>query len=89
MLLGRRTAEERVVAFLLRLRERWARLNGGRASATVPLPMSRQDIADYIGLTIETVSRTFTKLAKERTLLIVPDGVRLTNLQRMETLAAA
>lgn len=89
MLLGRRTAEERVVAFLLRLRERWARLNGGRASATVPLPMSRQDIADYIGLTIETVSRTFTKLAKERTLLVVPDGVRLTNLQRMETLAAA
>lgn len=87
MLLGRRTAEERVVAFLLGLRERWAAL--GALSVTVPLPMSRQDIADFLGLTIETVSRTFTKLARDRSILIVPDGVRLVNLERMETLVAA
>jgi CRP/FNR family transcriptional regulator, anaerobic regulatory protein len=89
MLLGRRTAEEKLVSFLLGLRGRWAKLYGGRVSATVQLPMSRQDIADYLGLTIETVSRTFTKLAKDKTLLIVPEGVRLMNLARMETLAAA
>jgi CRP/FNR family transcriptional regulator len=89
MLLGRRTAEEKLVSFLLSLRDRWAKLYGGRMSATVQLPMSRQDIADFLGLTIETVSRTFTKLAKDKTLLIVPNGVRLLNLERMETLAAA
>jgi CRP/FNR family transcriptional regulator, anaerobic regulatory protein len=89
MLLGRRTAEEKLVSFLLGLRERWARLYGGRLSPTVQLPMSRQDIADFLGLTIETVSRTFTKLARDKTLLIVPDGVRLLNLERMEHLAAA
>lgn len=89
MLLGRRTAEEKLISFLLGLRERWSRLHGDRVSATVQLPMSRQDIADFLGLTIETVSRTFTKLAKDRTLLIVPDGVRLLNVERMEMLAAA
>ena len=87
MLLGRRTAEEKVVSFLLLMRGRWAKL--GRPSVTVPLPMSRQDIADFLGLTIETVSRTFTKLAKDRTIVIVPDGVRLMNLERLESLAAA
>jgi CRP/FNR family transcriptional regulator len=87
MLLGRRTAEEKLVSFLLHMRDRWARL--GRSSVTVPLPMSRQDIADFLGLTIETVSRTFTKLAKDKAIAIVPDGVRLMNLERLETLAAA
>ncbi|GAU84531.1 transcriptional regulator of Crp/Fnr family [Bosea sp. BIWAKO-01] len=87
MLLGRRSAEERVICFLLTMRDRWAKL--GKPSVTVPLPMSRQDIADFLGLTIETVSRTFTKLAKDKTILIVPDGVRLLNTGHMEMVAAA
>jgi CRP/FNR family transcriptional regulator len=86
MLLGRRTAEEKLICFLLAMQERWARL--GKPSVTVPLPMSRQDIADFLGLTIETVSRTFTKLAKDKTILIVPDGVRLMNLDHMAHVAA-
>jgi CRP-like cAMP-binding protein len=53
-----KSAQERVVAFLLDMAERVSTGN------SVELPMSRQDIADYLGLTIETVSRTLTRLEK-------------------------
>lgn len=85
VVLGRRSAEERVAVFLMNLRRRFSVIN--HLSPTIPLPMSRQDIADYLGLTIETVSRTFSKFFKEKVLLNVPDGVRILNLERLTDLA--
>jgi CRP/FNR family transcriptional regulator len=51
--------------------------------------MSRQDIADYLGLTIETVSRTFTKLEREGVIEISPGSISLVDPARAEALAAA
>ena len=59
LLLGRQNAVERIAAFLLDMSER----QGGPRQ--VDLPMSRQDIADYLGLTIETVSRTLSSFRRE------------------------
>jgi CRP/FNR family transcriptional regulator, nitrogen fixation regulation protein len=57
-----KTAQERVAGFLLEMADRVS--NGN----SVELPMSRQDIADYLGLTIETVSRTLTTLENAATI---------------------
>lgn len=85
VLLGRKNAEERVAAFLIGFRDRLARVSN--CSVTVPLPMSRSDIADYLGLTIETVSRTISKLAREKLIVVVPDGVRLLDPAHLAKLA--
>src|SRR5712664_1468225 len=83
VLLGRRSAEEKVIGW----RDRLAQL--GSPSKTVALPMSRQDIADFLGLTIETVSRTFTKLERDRVIEILPGSICLLDPARAEALAAA
>jgi CRP/FNR family transcriptional regulator len=63
VLLARKNAEERVASFLLSLVRRMGRSSQSPCIA-VELPMTRLDMADYLGLTIETVSRVFTRLAK-------------------------
>jgi len=65
-----KTAQERVAGFLLEMAER---RSSGNA---IELPMSRQDIADYLGLTIETVSRTLTSLENAAT-IEVPSARRI------------
>lgn len=65
-----KSAHERVASFLLEMAERAA------AGNAIELPMSRQDIADYLGLTIETVSRTLTSLETAAT-IEVPTSRRI------------
>ena len=70
MLLLTKSAEERVAWFLLEMAGRLATVEA------VELPMSRQDIADYLGLTIETVSRTLTHL-EARAAIALPTARRI------------
>ncbi|QUD87526.1 helix-turn-helix domain-containing protein [Phenylobacterium montanum] len=79
MLLGRKTATERVASFLLDMAER-SPFAGG-----VQLLMSRADIADYLGLTVETVSRTLTQLERDH-MIAIPSSRRIV-LSRPEALA--
>jgi CRP/FNR family transcriptional regulator len=62
LLLGRRTADERVACFLLEFAGRFAR--AGWPVNPLTLPVGRGDIADYLGLSLETVSRSFSRLKK-------------------------
>ena len=79
-MLGRKNALERVAAFLVDMAKR------AKGSSVVELAMTRQDIADYLGLTLETVSRMLAEL-KERGAIKL-DGARRVHLLDGERLAA-
>ena len=86
LLLGRKAPAEKLASFLLglsRRAERW-----GLPASPVVLSMSRGDIADYLGLTIETVSRTITRLKTEG-VIALPESHRvvLVDRERLEELA--
>ncbi len=77
LLLGRKTAEEKVASFLLMLAKRSALMGCNHQDPDVNLrfvlPLTRSDMADYLGLTIETVSRQITKL-KARQIISLEDN---------------
>lgn len=81
MVLGRKTAAERLASFLLEMAER----TGG--DRRFDLPMSRQDIADHLGLTIETVSRVFSQFRRQG-LIALPTAQRV-ELRDREAVEAA
>jgi CRP/FNR family nitrogen fixation transcriptional regulator len=81
LLLGRRNAVEKVAAFLIDMSER------APPSEVILLAMTRQDIADYLGLTMETVSRTFSQLEREAFIeLASARQVRMKNLAALRRL---
>jgi CRP-like cAMP-binding protein len=82
---GQRSAIERVAAFLLALHRR----KGDHPNDVIELAMRRSDIADLLGLTIETVSRTLTKLREMRVIKVEQGGttVHLADLARLTDLA--
>lgn len=93
LLLGRKTARERLASFLLARAEQQTMAPAGCAhvarARAIHLPMTRTDIADYLGLTIETVSRTLTRLRGDRLIEIPsPSEIVLSNAPALENLAA-
>lgn len=84
-LLGQKDAEGRIAAFLLSLSRRYAQR--GFSPTEFRLPMSRTDIANYLGLAVETVSRIFTRFQNERLLSAERKRVRLLDVPRLEVLA--
>lgn len=90
VLLARKTPTEKLATFLLQISERLGDDQDG-ASDLFDLAMSRADIADYLGLTIETVSRTFTSLLTRDGLIELPTRhrVRIIDRPALERLAEA
>jgi CRP/FNR family transcriptional regulator, nitrogen fixation regulation protein len=86
LLLGRKTASERIATFLLEMAARQG--DGSPAGYKVALPMSRTDIADHLGLTVETVCRMMTHLRREGTIAIEPGQVELLCPAALQHMAA-
>lgn len=81
--LGKKTAEERMAALLLSLSERFA--SRGLSAREFHLPMSRSDIASYLGLAVETVSRILARFQEGRVIAVRGRQVRLLDLSRLKT----
>jgi CRP/FNR family transcriptional regulator len=85
VLLGRATPTERLLSFLLMWRDRFTQSETG--STEIILPMKRSDIADYLGMTVETVSRTLTKLQRDKLIVLNRDRVTLLDSAQVAMLA--
>jgi len=86
LLLGTMRAEERLAAFLVNLAERhWQR---GYSSSEFVLRMSRDEIGNYLGLTLETVSRSFSRFRKQGLLEVQGRNVKLLDLAALKRQAA-
>ena len=86
VLLGQKTAREKVASFLLTISKRARRQ--GLPGNPVWLPMTREEIGDYLGLTTETVSRMFSQLQELGAISKLPDGwIDLTDHQALQVLA--
>jgi CRP/FNR family nitrogen fixation transcriptional regulator len=83
VLLGRKTASERIASFLMEMDRRSAT----RATAVLELPMCRTDIADHLGLTVETVCRVLAHMKREGMVAITRNGVEIRDRVALRALA--
>ena len=84
-MLHKRSAQERLAVFLHQLSERYRAL--GRSGESFLLPMSREDIGSYLGLVIETVSRTLTRMQEDGLIAVRAREVRVLDPGRLDKLA--
>ena len=84
LLLGKRTAEEKLAAFFLSLSARYK--PRGLSATNFNLPMSRQDIGNHLGLALETVSRLFAHFQEESLLKVNRREVTITDLPQLKAM---
>ena len=98
LLLGRKCSYERVAGFLLMMAKRVPQAVSGHTFNTsqFELPFTRAEMADYLGLTLETVSRQFSRLKKKRVIslpssreIVIPDMELLSAIAQIETCSLA
>lgn len=85
--LGRKTAREKVASFLLLIARSLDPSAPAGRSRAFSLPMARTDIADFLGLTIETVSRQLTKLSADGVITVRNRDVEVPDLARLESVS--
>ncbi|MBV0931978.1 fumarate/nitrate reduction transcriptional regulator Fnr [Marinobacterium weihaiense] len=85
LLLSKKNAEQRVATFLLKLSQRFKAR--GYSASNFRLSMSRNEIGNYLGLAVETVSRIFTRFQKMELMRVDGKEVQLTNLDEMYRLS--
>jgi CRP/FNR family transcriptional regulator len=86
LLLGNMRAEQRFAAFLINLSSRYAAR--GYSSTTFQLRMSREEIGNYLGLTIESISRLLSRLKKQGLLRVANREIELLDITRIRAMAA-
>jgi CRP/FNR family transcriptional regulator, nitrogen fixation regulation protein len=84
LLLGRKTATERIATFLLEMAERLPRTT----ARIMDMPMSRTDIADHLGLTIETVCRVLAHLRRDGTVAIERGSIEIRDCAGLQQMAS-
>lgn len=87
LLLGSMNAEERLAAFLMNLSQRL--LARGYSATRFVLRMSRREIGSYLGLTLETVSRVFSRFQREGLIQAALKSVELKDVERLRTLVGS
>lgn len=78
-------AEERLSTFLMSLSKRYLHL--GYSATEIHLPMSRQEIGNYLGLSSETISRVLTKLQKDKIIFVGPKVITVTDMPSLQELS--